>query len=236
MKTLVIDIETTGQNFDTMDEVSQHMLTRWIDQTSKTKEEYEVALKGIKEGLGFSPLTGEIVAIGMEEFESEKRAVYYQDPKGHTKDSEIDGIQYRVMDEKTMLSRFWDRVQGYDEVVTFNGFNFDMPYIIVRSAIHSIRPSCNLMVNRYASYYRTKPVHMDLQDLLSFYGAMNKKGSLHMWCRAFGIESPKASGVSGDDVAMLWREEKYFEIAAYNALDIKSTSKLWGKYLQYFRV
>jgi 3'-5' exonuclease len=236
MKTLVIDIETVGQNYEEMDETTQHMLTRWVEQSSKTKEELTAGVKAVKDNLGFSPLTGEIVAIGMEEFETEKKAVYYQDPSGKDKDKEVDGVQYRVMSEGEMLAKFWERAQTYDEVVTFNGFNFDMPYIVVRSAILGIRPSCNLMVNRYASYYRTKPVHMDLQDLLSFYGAMNKKGSLHMWCRAFGIESPKASGVTGDDVAALWASKEYFKIAAYNALDITSTSKLWAKYLQYFRL
>lgn len=235
MKTLVIDIETVGQNFDAMDDITKHMLTRWVSESSKSEEEKTAGIKAIKDNLGFSPLTGEIVAIGMEEYESSKKAVYYQDPKDKDKDKEENGVQYRVMSEAQMLAKFWERVQNYDEVVTFNGYGFDMPYIIVRSAVHGIRPSCNLMVNRYSSYYRSKPVHYDLQDLLSFYGAMNKKGSLHMWCRAFGIESPKEAGVTGDDVASLWANGEYFTIAAYNARDISSTAKLWAKYNQYFR-
>jgi hypothetical protein len=53
-------------------------------------------------------------------------------------------------------------------------------------------------------------------------------------CRAFGIESPKAQGVSGDDVAGLFKEKKYFEIAEYNVGDLVATQKLyeyWKEFL-----
>lgn len=60
---LVFDIETIGENFDELDEATRHNLTRWIGREAGDDEDkYNVYFKDIKEGLGFSPLTGEIAA------------------------------------------------------------------------------------------------------------------------------------------------------------------------------
>lgn len=60
------------------------------------------------------------------------------------------------------------------------------------------------------------------------------KGSLHLWTRAFGIESPKAQGVTGDDVRDLFKEGRYKEIARYNARDLVATLALYECYREYF--
>ncbi|MGH7246154.1 MAG: ribonuclease H-like domain-containing protein, partial [Candidatus Levyibacteriota bacterium] len=79
--------------------------------------------------------------------------------------------------------------------------------------------------------------HMELFDQFSFYGAFRPKGfNLHMFTRAFGIESPKASGVDGDDVTALFKEKKYLEIAKYNGLDIVATKKLFDFWNSYIRM
>jgi hypothetical protein len=72
MPTLVFDIETAGEDFENFDETTQHVLTRWIESESKNKKEYEAALEKLKDGLGFSPLTGYIVAIGIRDVERKK--------------------------------------------------------------------------------------------------------------------------------------------------------------------
>ena len=236
MKTLVIDIETIGENFDELDEVSQHMLTRWVERSATSDESREVQLKDIKEGLGFSPLTGQIVAIGMVDGETGKGGVYFQAPGASQADFEEEGIVYRVMTEEQMLAGFWEKVKGYQEVVTFNGYGFDVPYLNIRSAVHGIRPTANLMVNRYLSSQKyASIVHVDLQDQLSYYGATRRKGSLHMYCRAFGIKSPKAGGVAGDDVKPLFDSGKFVDIARYNGQDITCTLQLYKKWDKYLR-
>jgi len=62
MAKLVFDIETVGENWDALDETSQHMLTRWIEKESDGEDNYAARLAEVKDGLGFSPLTGSIVA------------------------------------------------------------------------------------------------------------------------------------------------------------------------------
>ena len=77
---LVIDIETIGEDFDALDKATQENITRWIKRESGSEEEYKIALEDLKNGLGFSPLTGEIVAIGALDYHKNEGAVYYQAP------------------------------------------------------------------------------------------------------------------------------------------------------------
>ena len=236
MGKLVFDIETVGEDFDSLDQVSQEVLTRWIKKDADTEEEYEKELIDVKAGLGFSPLTGSIVAIGVYDVEKNKGAVYFQAPNGSVSDSEEENIKFRVLGEKEMLIQFWNLAEKYDEFISFNGRAFDVPFLFARSAIHQIKPSKNLMANRYLNSQPYNAKHVDLLDQLSFYGAVRRKGNLHLWSRAFGIKSPKADGVSGDDVASLFKEKKFLEIAKYNVGDLIATKQLyeyWEKFMKF---
>src|SRR3989338_9196097 len=220
MSTLIFDIETVGEEFDTLDETTKEGLTRWIKKESESPEDYEVALKELKEGLGFSPLTGQIVAIGVFDCEKDKGAVYFQAPGMQIEDSEENGIKFKQMSEMEMIEHFWKGAKTYQELVSFNGRGFDVPFLMIRSAIHNIRPSYDLMANRYLNRNWSGLRHIYLFDQLSFYGATRRKGSLHLYSRAFGIKSPKGEGITGDDIGRLFKEKKFVEIAKYNAGDL----------------
>lgn len=234
MATLVFDIETVGHDFESFDETTQEVLTKWIKRESGSKDDYTAALTDLKDGLGFSPLTGKIVAIGIYDVEREKGAVYFQNSPGKKeKNFEEDGCKYEVMDERAMLEKFWEIVNKYETFVTFNGRGFDVPFLMIRSMIHSVRPTKNLMSNRYLSYQPGFAKHVDLLDQLSFYGALRRKGSLHLWCHALGIESPKAQGVDGDDVKKLFETGRAKDIALYNGRDLSATAALYKKYCEF---
>lgn len=231
---LVFDIETAGEDFDSLDMETQDALTRWIKKESRDDGEYAVALDDLKQGLGFSPLTGEIVAIGVYDTEKDKSVVYFQDGGTHMEETKEGDVTYKPASEKEMLEHFWEGAQRYEEFVTFNGRTFDVPFIIVRSAVHGIKPTKDLMHNRYLSLQPVDAKHIDLLDQLNFYGAMRRKGSLHLWTRAFGITSPKIKGVTGDDVTALFRDGEYLAIAQYNARDIRATKELYDKWHEFF--
>lgn len=234
--TLVLDIETIGVDFEALDHATQESLTRWIHKESSGEEEFRVALEELKNGLGFSPLTGEIVVVGLLDCERNEGAVYFQAPGEEHSEFKEDGIVFRQMDEKAMLEKFWEGAKQYNNFITFNGRSFDVPFLMVRSAVHGIRPTKDLMRGRYLYQNDPEAMHIDLQDQLTFYGAMRKKGSLHLWSRAFGIESPKAGGVTGDDVGRLFKEKRFLDIARYNVGDLRATQALyerWSKYLKF---
>ena len=233
---LVFDIETIGEDFDSLDATTQEVLTRWIKKEADTEEEYEKSLADLKNGLGFSPLTGQIVAIGVYDTEKEKGAVYFESQDEKITDSEDGNMKFRVLKEDEMLRQFWNLAEKYDEFVSFNGRAFDVPFLMVRSAIHKIKPSKNLMANRYLSSQPKNSKHIDLLDQFTFYGTVRRKGNLHLWSRAFGIESPKAGGITGDDVGQLFKEKKFLEIAKYNAGDLRATKELydyWKKFVKF---
>ncbi|NTV55392.1 MAG: 3'-5' exonuclease [Candidatus Moranbacteria bacterium] len=233
MATLIFDIETVGEDFDALDETTRASLTRWIRRESSDEAEYEAALGTVRDELGLSPLTGEIVAIGILDAERDKGAVYFQHPGDEGKTIEDGAFKFESMSEKDMLAKFWEVAEKYDTFVSFNGRSFDAPYLMIRSAIHGVRPGKNLLANRYVNYQPGNAKHVDLLEQLSFYGALRRRGSLHLWTRAFGIESPKAGGVSGDDVGKLFHDGKYEEIARYNSGDLRATSALYRKFMDY---
>ena len=232
MRTLIFDIETVGEDWADLDGTTQAVLTRWITRSAKNAEDKTLQLKDLKEGLGFSPLTGRVVAIGLYDLERAQGAVYYVG-KEHASDEVVGEFILKVRDEASMLREFWEGAIEYDTFVTFNGRTFDVPFLMHRSVARDIRPSRELMKYRYLSH-QSAPYHIDLQDELTWYGAMARRPSLHLFCRAYGITSPKQDGVSGDDVAGLFANSKFRDIALYNSRDVlrqrnctKSGVRIW---------
>ncbi len=231
---LVFDIETVGESWDSLDEATQHNLSWWLHQSTKNEEEYTYEMKELKEGMGLSPLTGSIVAIGVYDTEREKGAVYFSAPDVSVEAHEEGGIKYDAMDEKAMLEQFWKVAAVCTEFVSFNGRSFDGPFLVIRSMVHNVVPTKDLLSNRYLSMQRGA-AHIDLMDQLTFYGAARFRKSLHLFCRALGIQSPKISGTTGDDVATLYMHKKYLDIARYNAGDLIATAALYKRWQQTFR-
>jgi DNA polymerase elongation subunit (family B) len=229
MATLVFDIETVGEDWNILDQTTKDVLTRWVERTAHNTEDRDSGLKDVREGLGFSPLTGMIVAIGLFDVERRQGVVYYQNEQT-VSDINYGDFVLKSRTEKEMLDDFWEGAKSYDTFVTFNGRGFDVPFLNLRSAIQGIRPTQDLMEGRYL-YQQKRARHVDLQDQLTFYGAMQKRPSLHLFCRAFGIESPKADGVAGDDVAELFKTKQFRAIAEYNAKDVIATTALYQKWL-----
>lgn len=232
---LVFDIETVGVDFDSLDETTKESLTRWIKKESSSEVEYEEALKELKDGLGFSPLTGEIIVIGVLDGQKNQGVIYFQAPEESIGEFREDNFIFKQATEKEMLEKFWQGAKEYEEFIGFNSRGFDVPFLMVRSAVHGIKPTKDLMEGRYL-YQQRNCRHIDLQDQLTFYGAVRKKGNLHLWSRAFGIKSPKEEGITGDDVGKLFKEKKFLEIAKYNAGDLKATKELYEKWEKYINL
>lgn len=235
MKKLIFDIETIGKEYETFDEFTRENLSRWI-KDSEDESQYNAKLQELKNGLGFSPLTGEVVAIGVLDAEADKGAAYFQSPGQEQEAFEENGVKYEAGTEKEILEKFWNVVNYCNEFISFNGRTFDVPFLMVRSAIHRVKPTKDLMSHRYLSSQRFGAHHIDLLDQLTFYGAVRRKGSLHLWCNAFGIKSPKSDGITGDLVTELFKNKEYLKIAQYNVGDLHATKELynyWKKYLDH---
>ncbi len=234
MAKLVVDIETIGQNWDDIDVLTQQALTKRIQEAPGTPL-YSAAVEEVKRQLVFSPLTGEIVTIGLLDVEKNQGVVYFQTPGEDRPDFTEDNITYKPLTEKQMLESFWGGAERYHEFITFNGRQFDIPYINARSLINKVRVRLDLMSNRYLNKQWGKAQHIDLYDQLGYYGAVRRSGGLHVWCQALGIPSPKADGVAGEDVGWMFKEKRFADIARYNARDLAATKQLYEYWQEYLR-
>ena len=125
-----------------------------------------------------------------------------------------------------MLSEFWENVAKFGRCVTFNGRTFDGPFLSVRSAVHGLSPSKNLLGYRYSM-----ETHVDLWRVLTFPGRRVPRSgpSLHAACVAFGIPSPKSEEMHGYAVGDLYRQGRLREIADYCRKDVEATAALYRR-------
>lgn len=177
--------------------------------------------------MALSPLTGEVLAIGMLNPETGGGRVLYRDGGAGTDLPEENNITFTPGSEHEILTAFWSDIGRYDQFVTFNGRSFDCPFLMVRSAILGIRPCRNLVPYRYSA-----TPHCDLLDQLTYYGA-TRRFSLDFYCRSFGIPSPKTGGVTGADVGTLFREGRSAEIARYCIGDVIATAELFRRWTEF---
>ena len=222
MSKIIFDIETVGADIGDFDVPTQEYLLKG----AKTEEEEQL----VKDSLSFYPVTAQVVTIAMLEVETDKSFVCFKTPdQAPSRSLENNTEYFGVPHEKQVLELFWKKIEEYEQFVTFNGRGFDCPFLLIRSAINQLKPTKNLMPDRYRSN-----AHIDLMEKLSFLGATRRRFSLHMWCHAFGIKSPKEEGVTGLDVKNLFHEAKYLDIARYCLRDVVATKELyqyWDKYL-----
>lgn len=229
MATLIFDIETVGRDWEGFDSTTQAYLTKSAN-TALTETERTDKINEITSTFGLSPLTGKIVTIGVYDLDRSRGAVYFQSDESLSwQEGEF---VFRSCTEAEMLTDFWEGAQSYDVFVTFAGRVFDAPFLNIRSAALGIMPTKELLEHRYLSR-QTLAKHVDLQDQLSYYGALGQKPSLHLSAQVFGIESSKAAGVSGADVAELFRQKQFRDIATYNMRDVITTTELYKKWYEY---
>ncbi len=229
MARLVFDIETSALGLEHFDEAQQEYLFR---DAAKQPDETAQALKRaeIQQQFNLWPFTAQVVCIAMLNADSGKGQVLFQSDDFETEDEGAKAAVEFVpcVDESELLTAFWDVAKHYDEIVTFNGRGFDVPFLYLRSALLNVPISRkNWLGYRFA----TEP-HCDLAEQFTFYSVSGRDGAarkfnLDFYCKAFGIESPKSHGVSGVDVNDLLAAGEYRAIAEYCLRDVRATVDLY---------
>lgn len=240
---LVIDIETSPLPWESFDEAQQaYLLSR-----AETPEEQEERRKQ----MALAPLTGFVVCIGLYLVErttdghsERKRVCLMNDQSDAERPSAMDdltnGGKLYCYSERAILRDFWTFLQSDEcrgaHYITFNGRMFDFPFLMLRSAVLGVRPSENLLRGTRYSYEH----HTDLLDEFTFYMPQSigatRRYNLDFLTKSFGIVSPKSHGVDGSNVAALYAEQRYREIAEYCLADVVATWELyqvWERYLKF---
>lgn len=227
MRRIVFDIETCSYPFDSLTESQQEYILRYAEK-EKTED---LRIEKREEAVRFTslyPFTSSVVAIGLLDVEKEKSFVYCKSQSGEEWSNPEKKIQYKAVTEHEMLTSFWRIIELTDQVITFNGRNFDAPFLMLKSAMLKIKPTKNLIGKRY-----DQSSHIDLLEQFTYYG-LTRKFNLDFYCNAFGIESPKSKGISGMEVKNLYEAGREKDIAVYCGDDVSATYelyKIWNEYL-----
>ncbi len=222
MSRVVFDIETLGLPLESFDETQREYLLK----SAQSDEERKEAIQKFS----LHPATAQIAAVGLYNPDTNKGKILFQADQKLDYYSPDDSIHFVSAGEKEILTEFWKDIAYYNQFVTFNGRGFDCPFLMFRSAVLQVQPTRNLLPSRY-----DPSLHCDLLEQFTFYGAI-RKFNLDFYCRVFGVDSPKAQGVSGGDVARLFEEKKFKEIADYCVRDLKATAELFRAWETYLKV
>lgn len=231
MATLVFDIETSAMPLENFDDIQKEYLFRETekidDAIGKTAKREEIT-----KFMSLWPFTSQVVCIAMLNAETARGQALFVAEDCEAPEGEAGPVEFvPCVDETELLTAFWDVARHYDQIVTFNGRGFDVPFIYLRSALLNVPISKkNWLGYRYA----TEP-HCDLAEQFTFYSVSGRDGAarrfnLDFYCKAFGIESPKSHGVTGLDVNTLVAAGRHREIAEYCLRDVQATvllHQLW---------
>jgi DNA polymerase elongation subunit (family B) len=228
MATLVFDIETAARPREEFDEAQWEFLYREADRLPEA-EAREARRAEIERQCSLWPLTAQVVCIAMLNADTARGQVLFIASDYEPEEGESGPVEFvACVDEAELLTAFWDVAKHYDQIATFNGRGFDVPFLYLRSAL------LNVPISRkeWLGYRFTAEPHCDLADQLTFYGVSGRDGAarrfnLDFYCKAFGIDSPKSHGVTGMDVMRLLAEERHREIAEYCLRDVQATVHLY---------
>ncbi|MEM9336518.1 MAG: ribonuclease H-like domain-containing protein [Patescibacteria group bacterium] len=214
MATLVFDIATAGKRWSQLDVLSRLALTKRTD------------VKTAEDQLGLSPLTGEVISLGIYDVDRHQGMVYVTGGENGV-------AAYKVRKEKELLEDFWDGVRSYDVFVTFGGRRFDIPFVLHRSAVHRVAPSKEFRFGRSVEKQQM-PYHVDLYDEFSRVGDFRMPLTLHLLAKAYGLESPDTEELRGETVGEFFRQKKFADLAHYTEQNVRVTRELYGLWLEYF--
>jgi DNA polymerase elongation subunit (family B) len=225
MATLVFDIETNALPLGAFDAMQQEYLLRDSERFPEGPQR-DARRAELERQMSLCPLTAQVVCIAMVNADSGRGQVLHLAEDYEPEDeAEVKFVPYA--DESELLHDFWELAKRYDHIVTFNGRGFDVPFLYLRSALLAVPISRK----DWLGYrFQTEP-HCDLAEQLTFYGVTGRDGAcrrfnLDFYCKAFGIASPKAQGVTGMDIGSMVAGGRFRDIAEYCLRDVRATVEL----------
>ncbi|MBW7934072.1 MAG: ribonuclease H-like domain-containing protein [Gemmatimonadaceae bacterium] len=165
-----------------------------------------------------SPRLGRVLCMGLAVDDEPVQVVY-----AYTEDQ-----------EREVLQAFWAAAERADgQLCGFNSRPFDVPFVLVRSAIQDVLPRVPPPVVR--DWMRTSlrsQYHLDLREGLTG-GLKFAKGKLDDWAKFFGGEG-KMEGFSGKDVLDAFLRGEHEKIIAYQIPDVEATRFVHDRVRSFF--
>src|ERR1041384_5442270 len=129
MATLVFDIETSGLPAETFDETQQEYLFRDAGQLPEGGPR-EARRAEIQRLFSLWPLTAQVIAVAMLNADTQRGQVLFLADDYEENAGESGAVEFvPFADEGELLAAFWDAAKHYNQIATFNGRGFDVPFL-----------------------------------------------------------------------------------------------------------
>lgn len=155
------------------------------------------------------PVFSKIICIGIKR-QDEKPRIYHGD------------------NERETLEKFWNALgeifTSDDLIVTFNGYGFDIPFLIVRSHINGIEPKIEFNTNKWRMDGSN---HFDCMLALSYLGNFTHV-ALEICCRMLKISYPEDI-IRGEEMVQCYTEGDWDPILYRNKQHLILTEELYKK-------
>jgi len=206
MSALVLDIETVGQPVDAIPERALEYLEKALERDAPEPEDLARRREDMIARFGLDPTTGRVIVIGLLDVDTGAETVFAENS------------------EKELLSEFWDWLAAHEpeRYVTFNGKRFDIPFLNIRSAIHSLAPAKVIP----AEPLTTRP-HFDVREVFEG-NDRRRRGSLDFFTAIFGVPSPKTK-MDGAKVNEVYAEGRLDDIIEYCLEDCRATAAIYER-------
>lgn len=130
-------------------------------------------------------------------------------------------------DERIILAEFWQFMSGFntnrDLVIGHNILDFDLPFIVQRSIVRSVRPT----IDFYFGKYRSQPIFdtMRVWDCWKW----GNSTSLKKLAFALGLECPKSEDIDGSSIYDAYLAGRFEDIYRYCLRDVATTRNVWQR-------
>lgn len=214
--------------WDKMDWIVLDIETALLDLSDKIFSEYLASRN--KMNIYTHPLFSKIIHIGLK----------IKDETKHFSNEDENRLLeqfWSFLDEKSFLDALERNKYGdFDEnsriepaqLVTFNGDEFDIPFIMLKSSLHKI-PILDLNINVYPYRNLRKSNHFDCLRFISG-TSFEKKIKLEIACKLLNIDFESCK-ISGASIKSLYEKGDFESITMKNEKDLELTEKLYKKLL-----
>lgn len=179
-------------------------------QLEDAEKEWEVGKLARVDQLALSPRTGRIVCVGM-----------------HTTGVCEPMLAPTEAGEQGLLECAWQLLADAAPLATYNGLVFDVPFLVIRSALLGVKPSRDAapLLRRYS----TAP-HFDVRAVLGNWDKF-ADGKQSDWAAAFGLPTQLTSGAN---VGALHRAGDHVAIAAHCTADVLEVWAIYHRLAPFF--
>lgn len=179
-------------------------------------DDFELYRAASRKAAALDPYLGQIVCIGLMAVEEK---AFGDDA------SRIQKFALAGEDEEKILKDFWDFLNQdmRFRYISYNGLDFDVPYIVRRSMKYGIRPTKDSFL--YTKRYQRWP-HFDAMKILADWDR-GAQVSMALACETYGIPSPKDGEIKADGVEEAFKQGKIKQISDYCLRDLDATYKLF---------